>query len=94
MVYDKTIFKPEELDTLGRYKFSLVDAGEDSEKSDASSDVSLSSTEGSDTSSSEATEAPSQFDLGDFSNMKPAEESTDDGQEDELPLLGGPEADQ
>jgi len=90
VVYDKTVFKPEELGTLGRYKFSLVDTGETSGQSDAS----LPSSEGSDTSKSDSTEPPSQFDLGDFSKMKPAVEATDGGQEDELPLLGGPENDQ
>lgn len=85
MVYDKTIFKPEEMGTLGRYKFSLVG----SEESSGQSDASLPSTEDSD-----AAAPPSQFDLGDFSNMKPAEEAAAGGQEDELPLLGGPEVDQ
>ena len=82
MVYDKTIFKPEEIDKVGRYKFSLVGSQESSGQSDAS----LPSSDGSDT-----TEAPSQFDLGDFSKMKPAETPVAGGQEDELPLLGGPE---
>ena len=81
MVYDKTVFKPAELTKLGRYKFSLASSEESSEQSDASP-----SNEGSDT-----TEAPSQFDLGDFSKMKPAETPAAGGQEDELPLLGGPE---
>ena len=86
MVYDKTVFKPEELGTLGRYKFSLVDAG-------GQSDASLPSSEGSDT-SSDSSEPPSQFDLGDFSKMKPAVENPAEVQEDELPVLGGPETDQ
>ena len=89
MVYDKTVFKPEELGTLGRYKFSLVDAGGNSGQSDAS----LPSSEGSDT-SSDSSEPPSQFDLGDFSKMKPAVENPAEVQEDELPVLGGPETDQ
>ncbi len=87
MVYDKTIFKPEELSTLGRYAFELVDSGEESGQSDAS----LSSTEKTETSSEAGTEPPSQFDLGDFSKMEPAETADTGGQEDELPLLGGPE---
>ena len=90
MVYDKTVFKPEELGELGRYSFSLADAGGSSGQSDAS----LPSSEGSDTSSNDSTEPPSQFDLGDFSKMKPAVETPADGQEDELPVLGGPETDQ
>jgi hypothetical protein len=90
VVYDKTIFKPEELDTLGRYSFSLVDAGEASGQSDDSP----SSDEDSDASPDQDTEPPSQFDLGDFSKMKPADAPANDGgQEDELPLLGGPDVD-
>ena len=83
MVYDKTVFKPEELGELGRYSFSLVDTG-------GQSDASLPSAEG----DSDSTEPPSQFDLGDFSKMKPATETPADGQEDELPVLGGPETGQ
>jgi len=81
VVYDKTVFKPEELGTLGRYKFLVVDTGPTAGQSDTS------------LSNEEAAAPPSQFDLGDFSNMKPAEEATG-GQEDELPLLGGPEIEQ
>lgn len=91
MVYDKTSFKPEELTTLGRYKFSFVDTGETSGQSDASTSE---ATDSSSDDSEETSEAPSQFDLGDFSNMKPAEEAAPAGQEDELPLLGGPDIDQ
>jgi len=84
VVYDKTVFKPEELSALGRYSFSVADTGESSEESNDS----LSSNE-----ASEADAPPSQFDLGDFSNMKPAEDPAAVGQEDELPLLGGPDVD-
>jgi len=86
VVYDKTVFKPEEIGTLGRYSFSLANSGQ--------SDASLPSSEGSDTSTSDSTEPPSQFDLGDFSKMKPAVETPAEGQEDKLPVLGGPEVDQ
>lgn len=84
MVYDKTIFKPEEIAELGRYKLSVVGA-----ETTGDSEASLPSTEDND-----APEAPSQFDLGDFSKMKPAEDAAAGGQEDELPMLGGPEIDQ
>ena len=90
MVYDKTVFKPEEIGTLGRYSFSMANSGGSSGQSDAS----LPSSEGSDTSTSDSTEPPSQFDLGDFSKMKPAVETPAEGQEDKLPVLGGPEVDQ
>lgn len=89
MAYDKTIFKPAEITTLGRYRFSVV---EDTEETSGQSDASLSASEP----STEPADAPSQFDLGDFSNLKPAPKPGEDADntEDELPLLGGPAAEQ
>jgi len=87
-MYDKTVFKPEEIDTLERYKFSLVNQGGAPEQSGATP----ASTEGSQTSSSgDASAPPSQFDMGDFSDMKPAADPAVSAGEDQLPQLGGPE---
>lgn len=93
MVYDKTIFKPEEVTTLsGRYKLSVVETEEASGQSDASVPETGGSSDKGGSGSSDSSDSPSQFDLGDFSKMKPAEDAAD-GQSDELPLLGGPDID-
>ena len=86
MAYDKTIFKPEEVGTLDqRYRLSVVGGGQ--------SDASLKTEDGSaseGSSTNETSNPPSQFDLGDFSNLKPAAPEGDAAaQKDELPVLGG-----
>jgi hypothetical protein len=93
-VYDKTVFKPQEIDRLGRYSFTVVDSGESSEEPDAEGTSAEGGSDSSseDSSETDASDPPSQFDLGDFSDMKPADDAGA-GDQDELPMLGGPDSD-